>query len=664
MATTKPGLGGYGVTDAGTIADKTVAASATLATLVEEFDTWREDYAGAIVEILIAGTTTRATVYSDFNLSTVAANPQTLLTDTDASGRTYGKFQVSLYVNQPYYLKINGQEETGVQRAPFSTLRDVDASEALVTTFGGTIARYLRQRFADAINVRDYGMLRATSDVDASATENAITIQAAIGVASAAGGGRVLLPSGTFAITTLSLPSGVILVGQGRSATVLQSDEADKIVTVTGDDAGLAGLTIDGIDLTASSYGIYGKDVDRFSQVNVTVKRFDKGIEWKGGEAHRYLDLIVNDHNYGFRGLGDADAGNGDDGDEFDRMTWEGGEVSETGTTGFEISVVDLQARYNIVRGVHFRDNAGDQAALIYGAEGTEFHDCKWTGSTLLDLDVKDNPDTTLASRQVQGLYVEGCRFEGDLAFDGLCERVEFERCEFIGSDLQFNTPTNEIRFTDCRESSVTTDGDTTKKGAWSTTDSVRVTTTTTSTTPVTVWKHQLQPGETILVHVRAAAQRTDGEAAQILEVASGARCDSADINYDGQTANFTVGETATGASSGATGIIVADSDAGTSGTLSLVQISGTFIDNEIVTDSATGSARVNGSMTFNAAALLGTAGGTTMVTLNSGSPGYLVQFGVSSREIQVYAVGASSQVTSWVLDIITTSVGDVEAGF
>lgn len=65
-------------------------------------------------------------------------------------------------------------------------------------------------------------------------------------------------------------------------------------------------------------------------------------------------------------------------------------------------------------------------------------------------------------------------------------------------------------------------------------------------------------------------------------------------VPYDGQTGNFTIGLTVTGGTSGATGVITADVDAGATGTLTLSNISGKFTDNETITDTSTGSAVVN----------------------------------------------------------------------
>jgi len=66
-------------------------------------------------------------------------------------------------------------------------------------------------------------------------------------------------------------------------------------------------------------------------------------------------------------------------------------------------------------------------------------------------------------------------------------------------------------------------------------------------------------------------------------------------LDYDAQTANFTLDGIATGATSGATGTIEIDRDSGATGQIVLSGVSGTFQDDEIITDAVTGSATVNG---------------------------------------------------------------------
>ncbi len=70
-------------------------------------------------------------------------------------------------------------------------------------------------------------------------------------------------------------------------------------------------------------------------------------------------------------------------------------------------------------------------------------------------------------------------------------------------------------------------------------------------------------------------------------------------LAYDGQTVNFTVGDTVTGGTSGATAIILQDADSGATGTLTLGSINGVFVDNETLTDSSGGTAVANGAVSW-----------------------------------------------------------------
>lgn len=65
-------------------------------------------------------------------------------------------------------------------------------------------------------------------------------------------------------------------------------------------------------------------------------------------------------------------------------------------------------------------------------------------------------------------------------------------------------------------------------------------------------------------------------------------------LPFDAQTGAFTKGLTVTGGTSTATGVIVGIYDAGTTGTLYLNSVSGTFQNDETITDTSTGSATSN----------------------------------------------------------------------
>ncbi len=65
-------------------------------------------------------------------------------------------------------------------------------------------------------------------------------------------------------------------------------------------------------------------------------------------------------------------------------------------------------------------------------------------------------------------------------------------------------------------------------------------------------------------------------------------------IPYDAQTVNFTVGQQLTGGTSAAKGTIIADVDAGATGTLTLSDVSGNFLNDEPITDPLGGAAVAN----------------------------------------------------------------------
>jgi len=71
-------------------------------------------------------------------------------------------------------------------------------------------------------------------------------------------------------------------------------------------------------------------------------------------------------------------------------------------------------------------------------------------------------------------------------------------------------------------------------------------------------------------------------------------------INYDAEVTAFTVGADLTGEDSFATGKIIAVQDSGSTGTLTLWNVKGTFINNETITDSEGGEADANGSQSDN----------------------------------------------------------------
>jgi hypothetical protein len=75
--------------------------------------------------------------------------------------------------------------------------------------------------------------------------------------------------------------------------------------------------------------------------------------------------------------------------------------------------------------------------------------------------------------------------------------------------------------------------------------------------------------------------------------------CGEWELNYDSGTAGFSEGATLTGGTSGATGVIKWFSGVTTSGTLTLKEVSGSFLGGETITDDKGGSASANGTETM-----------------------------------------------------------------
>lgn len=651
MANTR--LTGFGIPgEAITITDKTLADYPAQGVLVEQFDLWREGYAGAVVSVYRAGTTELIKCYSDVSLTTEVSNPITLLSRTDSLGRKYGKFAQSVYVPYAYELDIDTTEQTGRVFPPITTLSGQDASYANVkANLSGARLRQVRDVVADSIKFIDF------AEVSDNPETNTTTLNTAISAAATQGGGMVELPAGTIVFNSISLPEDVTLRGQGIDTTILQSTAAKNVITVTGDNAGLEHLTLDGLQSNTGSVGIYGKAVDDIAFCSLRVKRFEKGIQWHGGDNHIYKRLYIDDCVNGIQCHGDQDFSGGDDGDKFQGLDWFQGKVSNTTTSGLEFLVRDNYCINNRVRQVDFDSNIGtDGAVLLSGARFCQFDNCKWTSNTT-NIKVEDNSDTTLSFRETVGIYFSGGEINsGTNKFDGLCQDIIFEQMFLTGCTFQANVPDNQILLRNNVESSTLFSGISTKFSRWHTNRNGVIKGTTTSATAVKVFGRTLEPNEVVALIVTATAERQNTDEHAIFMVAHGAKCAPAKINYDDQTANFTVGDEIVGATSGARAIIVADSDSGTTGTLDLAAVSGTFVDNELINEvTNNGSARVNGVMIPPAsAALSGAATAIHDTGSNTNNPpsGWAVGFQINGLDLEVTVTGASGADVAWSVDI------------
>jgi hypothetical protein len=607
---------------------------------IAEFDTWREGYAARVVNVFIAGTTRRAPLFSDIGLTNEVPNPVTLAA-LEIDGRRYGKFATTIYTYVPYQLLVDDIDQTGVERPPISSLAGEDASLATVRAKRGGFDRTLRDWVDDQIWTEAYGAF-----TDSSAT-NTITLNAAIGAAAAQGGGEVRLPAGNFAFTRVTLPVGVVLVGAGRGVTTIRSLESQGVVTLGGDRSGLRDITLDGTNLVPGSIGILAIGISETIFDRCEVKRFDTGMLFRGGSRATWRNLVVRNCNRGVEFRGDTDATGAGLGGEFSDNVWTGGRIYECTSFALRLSYEDSPCRGNRFENVIIETNTG-AGVEINGARQNDFIGCVWQNN-VRNLDVGDDSDTSRSDNTVIGLAISGGLLSGGIVkFDGESQDVIFRSVRFADVDWQLSLPRNGITLIDCVEDAfVTVSGDGSKLARRSTTSTGEYGGVTTDGTAVTAWSLELEPGQVMHLTARVIGRRRNGTDSAIYYIQTGAIRPGATLNYDGQTGNFAVGNRITGQTSNATARIVADTDSGSTGTLTLRDIEGVFLNNEQIQDTASGVADVNGVIAF-ANAALDSGGVGAIRTAVETTAGYDCTFAAAGGEIQLRVTGASGHVVEW----------------
>jgi hypothetical protein len=116
--------------------------------------------------------------------------------------------------------------------------------KALFTPPGaGAVARTFESKLRDMVSVKDFG---AVGD---GVADDTAKIQAAIDAVSAAGGGVLYVPEGTYAVSPLSMKTGVRLVGASSASTTLQfpagNATARCVSIIAHNDVTIESLTLD-----------------------------------------------------------------------------------------------------------------------------------------------------------------------------------------------------------------------------------------------------------------------------------------------------------------------------------------------------------------------------------------------------------------------------------
>lgn len=570
---------------------------------VAEFDIWRPGYAGATVEIVVAGTTTLASIYTDPLLSVPATNPQILATFSDSNGRTYGRFANPIYVGVPYQLIINAEGSTGIEQVPLAALDGADVSLAtVVSSRAGSVARTLRLALDDTISALAFGPLLFNSP-----SNNTATLTAAIAAAAADGGGVVLVPKGIFDLTTLSLPQGVRLRGAGRGATELRSTQGQAVVTMAGANAGLEDLTLSGANAVINSVGIRAINKANLALRNVAVTAFATGLHISGGDGVAFEELHVSACTRGAYLVGELLPGQG--GAALRSLEWRGGSVASCINAGLVVEGVDAEAQNLVFEQVYFDANAAD-AVTITGGRSVMFPSCFWRGN-LGNLKIEDgaNP-VNKAVNTSRSVRVLGGRMDGgEIRFNGECRAVVFDNTELLGVSLIASVPAEPIILRDCFENAaVQQTGAVERIARLKTNQRGRFRLTTMNNTATAAWQIEVPPGDVVRIRADAVARRMNG-----LEVASYVAegvisRPGAALDFGSASTTIMAGSTVTGATSGATAKVIAVTQVGAAGTVTLRDVAGTFQTGESLVFSGGPTATASSAL-VTSNALAGTVG-------------------------------------------------------
>lgn len=605
-----------------------------------EFEHWQPNYAGAIIFVYRAGTTTLASLYYDEGETQQAPNPQVLLT-LNVNGALYGRLPQPVYCSQAIEFEVDGSR-SGVARNPLTSASDVDVSNALVTVVGSTAQVDVHDVVARSIHVENYG------EISGSTSGNTTVLQAAVGAAAAIGGGDVFLPGGRIVFTSLTLPQGVRLVGQGRAVTVLESQTNGKVITLGGDRSGLVSLTIDGISLVPASIGVAANNRAETVMRAVEIKRFETGVHMRGGTRGDWRDLHLVNCVSGAKLHGDTAALDGNVGGEFANNLWIGGRVTQCTGVGVDLSYEDTFCRSNHLIGVDFAQNSGI-ALRINGARQTTIEKSAWSLNTT-NIDIRDDDNTAKRlENTVHGARISGGQMvSGAVALRDTLLNVMIEAMRIDAVAFTLTVPLNPVLLLDCVESAGVTIAGAgqyiIRRTAGHDGASTGITT---DATVTKAWATgELEPGQVVYLEGVVLGNQRNGANTGEYHIAVSAKRAGSTLAYDTQTANFTLGQVLTGATSGATARIIADSDGGTTGTLTLRDIIGAFVDNETISDGAGGSALANGALAAGSCALLGSV--AALRAAREDVAGWDATFVANGPEVELRVTGAAATIIEW----------------
>jgi hypothetical protein len=217
------------------------------------------------------------------------------------------------------------------------------------------------------------------------------------------------------------------------------------------------------------------------------------------------------------------------------------------------------------------------------------------------------------------------------------------------GLAVTINAPGQNIGLEDCQPSNVTVTGVPTCWLYRQSKDSGGSFILTTAASAATSWGLALKSGSQVYLEGKIVGRQRNGTNTGFFHIAVSAGRPGASLPYGTETGAFTIGNIVTGATSNATGRIVADS--GTA--LTLYDVTGVFVANEIITDGAGGSATTTAGITESNAALVGSV--TSLRAAQKTDAAWAATFVAVGAEIVVQVTGDTAMTIEWTTSVQVT---------
>ncbi len=179
---------------------------------------------------------------------------------------------------------------TGLAVASDGTLTISDVSAAAATATGTNASRTIADRLADSLSLQDFGV---NGYVPGSGGDDLPAFNAALSALSAKGGGRLLLPAGTFKVSASIVPptaDGMVpleIVGQGDATIIEPSATMSAVIVVNEGNLFLADFALTNTNNLATSGVCVTKPADssRCEFDRLTIASFSKGVWVQNGDV-------------------------------------------------------------------------------------------------------------------------------------------------------------------------------------------------------------------------------------------------------------------------------------------------------------------------------------------------------------------------------------------